>query len=114
MTDQRLEREAFPAADRSIVAEEDSCGTECFYEGFHDGIPHGLEARRQHLNHEPAVVAIHHQRRKGVSLSVNEPKTSSIDVLPSGGGGSDLLPPPGQIDGTVASLQQPEPDLRMR
>jgi hypothetical protein len=70
-----------------------------------------VEAGRKHLRHQPAIIAIHDERRHRVALAVNYPPRRGVDAGAPPGGLMDLLPPPAGVDGPLAPFQQAQGDF---
>ena len=102
---ERLRRQSFAPPRWSVVTEQNPFGLKQLDQGGHDRFPHGLQTCRQDLDHQPAIVAIHHERRDTVTLAVDEPVGGGVDSLPTGGAGGKMLGPPLPVDGPVGALQ---------
>ena len=75
-------------------------------------VPHRLEARREELHHQPAVVAVHHQRGQTVAFAMHEAEGVRIDagraVRPRrpGARATRCRPRPGRV-----ALEEAQPDF---
>jgi hypothetical protein len=106
-----LRAQALSPPGGCVVSEQDSFGSQHLDQRRDDALTHGLEPRRQDLNDQPAVVAIHNERRNGISLAMHQALGGGIDACTSGDAGAQPLDPPAVINGTVGTLQKPQPDL---
>ena len=106
-----LLRETFPPPRRGVVPEQNALRAQDLDQSRHDRCSHRLESGRQNLDHQPAVVAIHHERRNRVALAVDDAVGGGVDSGPAGRAGAKLLAPTSAVDGAVGALQQSEPDL---
>jgi hypothetical protein len=94
-----------------IVPKQYSVGTKHLDQRRDDAVTHGLEPRRQDLNHEPAVVAIDNERRNRISLTVDQALGGGLDARSARHTGAYLLDPPRVVHRAVGALQKPQANL---
>src|SRR5262249_26852909 len=104
----------FMAADRGVIAEQDALGRQHLAQGADDVVTQRLEAGREQLHHEPAVVAVYDQAGESVALGVYHAIGCGSDTGAPAEGEGDALLPPGLVDGSVLALEQSQPDFRRR
>ena len=103
--------EPLAPAHRRVVAEQDAVGLEELDQRVDDRLAHRLEAGGEQLDHQPAVVAVHHQRGETVALAVDQPVGGRVDAGSAGRRGGEVLPPPRRVHRAIGALEQPQPDL---
>ncbi len=108
------EGELLVLANRGVVAQQHAARRQRRVDRIEDVMPYGLESGREQLRHHEIAVPVHDQRRKPVSLAVDDPECGGgwLESRAARVRLSDPRGPPVRRDRGVVGREEPQADFR--